>query len=78
MIPVFNKHIQRLSDNLEKNIGKGSFDLREVILKIGLDQIFGTFFIHYNFLLNVKFDSCQIFWVNFKLVNCFFFGIRQM
>uniref|UniRef100_A0A336LPP6 CSON015599 protein n=1 Tax=Culicoides sonorensis TaxID=179676 RepID=A0A336LPP6_CULSO len=42
MIPVFNKHLDRLCSNLGDKLHQGTFNVEEVLVKFGIEQIFET------------------------------------
>uniref|UniRef100_A0A336M9K9 CSON013790 protein n=1 Tax=Culicoides sonorensis TaxID=179676 RepID=A0A336M9K9_CULSO len=42
MLPVFNKHIDRLCVKIGQHVGRGSFDIENYFVKFGIEQIFET------------------------------------
>lgn len=41
MIPVFNKHLDRLCKNIENYVDKGTFNIEDCLVKFGIEQVFG-------------------------------------
>lgn len=44
MIPIFNKHLDRLCSTIGDKLDKGTFNVEECLVKFGIEQIFGMIF----------------------------------
>lgn len=45
MVPIFIKHLDNLLITMENHLNKGTFNVEECLVKFGIEQVFGKFFL---------------------------------